>query len=60
MRQWGFGQRNKGGIGGVKGRWGMVFFRVKGVYIAGLNGRWVVIMELMDVIQGVNVLLRFP
>ena len=60
MRQWGSGQRNEGGIGGVKGGWGMVVVRVKGVYMAGSDGGWVSIVEFSKKTQGVDVLSRFP
>ena len=60
MRQRGSGQRYEGGIGGVKGGWGMVIVKVGGVYIAGMDGRWVCGMELPEEIQGVNVLPGFP
>jgi hypothetical protein len=60
MRQWGFWQRNEGGIEGVKGGWGIIVVRVKGVYMAGMDGGWVSIMELVEEIQGMNVVLGFP
>jgi hypothetical protein len=51
MRQRGSGQRYEGGIGGVKGGWGMVFVKVEGVYIAGRNGGWVCGVELSEEIR---------
>jgi hypothetical protein len=60
MRQRGSWQRYEGGIGGVKGGWGMIFVKVEGIYIAGMNGGRVCGMELSDKIRGMNVLLGFP
>ena len=60
MRQRGSGQRYEGGIGGVKGGWGMIFVKVERVYIAGTDGGWVCGVELSDEIRGMNVLPRFP
>ena len=60
MRQWGFGQRYEGGIGGVEGGWGIVFVRVEGVYITGMDSGWICGVELADKIRGVNVLPGFP
>ena len=59
MRQRGSGQRYEGGIGGVKGGWGMLFVKVKGVYIAGVDGGGICGVELSEEIQGVNVLPQF-
>ena len=38
----------------------MVIVKVKGVYIAGMNGRWVCGVELPEEIRGMNVLPWFP
>ena len=38
----------------------MVIVKVKGVYIAGVNGRWICGMELPEEVQGMNVLPGFP
>ena len=60
MRQWGFGQRNEGGIGGVKGGWGIIIINVEGVYMASSDGRWVILVETSDKVRGINVLPGFP
>ena len=60
MRQWGFWQRNEGGIRGVKGGCGFIVVRVEGVYMAGMDGRWISIVELVEEIQGINVVPGFP
>ena len=38
----------------------MAIVRVQGVYIAGMDGGWVIVVKLSEKIWGMNVLLGFP
>jgi hypothetical protein len=38
----------------------MVIGGVQGVYIAGMDGRWVIVVKLSEKIRGMNVLPGFP
>ena len=38
----------------------MVVFRIKGVYIAGSDSRWVIVVELLDKVWGMNILPGLP